>query len=302
MPAASVSPTGGEPPPNELILEGEDDQPLQAEELHDDEEDFGDASPEDRTWAIRNGWVARSAFRGSDDEWVDAKTFAERGRGVNSILKKRNAELTSQIDDIKTQFQAFAEGSNARMKRELDVRLMSASERRKQAVANGDTDAFEAAERDVAVIQKELDTLTPAKPAAPAPAVDNTASIAWYEKNTWFKADESKTRIWLAIAGEVRHQRPDLVGPSAATNFAFLDEVDRRAKVDYPERFGGNVQPRRQAATTGRPGVVAPRKTGEKTFDDLPPEGKKECDDFIRRKYLKTREDYVANYDWSAPR
>lgn len=288
-----IDPETGQPS-NELLIE---DDPLQ-EGADDNDEDLGGASTEEHTWAVRNGWVPRDQFRGTDDDWVNAKTFADRGRGINALLKRRNSELERSIDEMRQSFQQFAASANARVKNELDVRLAAASERRRVAVANGDTDAFDAAERDVGVIKSELDAMQ-AAPAPKQPVKEDPAGAEWYTRNQWFRIDIKKTRVWLALGLEVRNQRADLIG----NNYAFLAEVDKRAVAEYPEMFGEQqMQPRRQAAASTR-GPAAPRRApGEKTFDDLPKEAQGECDEMIRRGYLKKREDYVSNYDWNAPR
>lgn len=259
------------------------------------EDDIGGASSIDVAWARRNGWVPRDEWRGDELDWVTAKEFADRGRGVNAVLKRSNEQLLRKVEDQDREFKEFMAGANSRMKRELDERLAAATARMNAAESEEDLKGFKAASNEVTAIKRELAALEQPPRRQERPE-DQAAAQEWERANPWYRKDAAKTRVFVAVCAEIRATRSDLVGDTRA----FLEEADRLCLRDYASLFGDNMQ--RPRTTNGRAGTAPTpaRKTNGRTFDDLPKPAQEIAIRWTRQGRLKKKEDYLEYYDWDA--
>jgi hypothetical protein len=148
---------------------------------------------------------------------------------------------------------------------------------------------------------EELDkTAKPAPIAAPARTGQRQAQAPhpeiteWIGQNPWYN-DGMLGELARAIDTSLLREKPGL--PIRDRLALVKDELVKR----YPEKFGN---PRRESASAvgASPGTVARRRTNGHTYDDLPPEAKRQCDktvaQFKGHKKPFTREEYVRDYDW----
>jgi hypothetical protein len=77
---------------------------------------------------------------------------------------------------------------------------------------------------------------------------------------------------------------------------AFLDKLDEVLAEEFPNKFGKKQSPSSRVES----GSGRQSRSGGNTqsYDNLPPEAKSACDRFVKQK-LMTREQYVADFDWS---
>jgi hypothetical protein len=208
------------------------------------------------------------------------------------FLKKQNAGLKRELDDLKRtmkQFQQFAskaeERAYDRAMQELQTKLADATE-------VGDTKA-------ALKVAEEMRNLKPAE-VAPAPASDdNPAADApddapqqigkWIEASDYYMADQAKTRYADMQSDAIIKEHGALHRFPGGLEAA-LKEIDARVARKFAEK-----PPVQNAPAGNRAGAAR----GSKTYADLPAEAKRICDRFVKNIPGFTREQYVKSYDWN---
>jgi UDP-N-acetylmuramyl tripeptide synthase len=74
-----------------------------------------------------------------------------------------------------------------------------------------------------------------------------------------------------------------------------LKEVAKEVKTRFPEKFA-NAKRAAPPAVEGTSAVAAGK--GGKTYQALPPDAKKACDDFLKKGLIKSKDEYLRYYDW----
>jgi hypothetical protein len=231
--------------------------------------------------AKRQGWVPQEEYNGPEDKWVDAETFVKKGKEINALLRKDNEFLKREVAEMKSTMMEFKKFHADTEKRAYERAMSDLREQKKEAISTGDGDK-------VLQIDDAIDELKAKKPepVKATPQID-PSFVSWNEENTWFGKDQELTAEANLIGEVIKRQNPTLLGTE------FLDEVTKRVKKMYPEKFTN--------ANRSRPspveGTTAPKTTskGGKTFNDLPAEAKAACQKF-EKQGLVTREQYLREY------
>lgn len=233
--------------------------------------------------AKRQGWVPKEEFTGPEDKWTDAENFVKRGKEINAILRKDNEFLKREVAEMKSTMMEFKKFHAETEKRAYERAMSDLREQKKEAIAAGDGEK-------VLQVDDAIDELKTArkeeKAAAPAPNQIDPAFIEWQEENKWFGKDTELTAEANLIGEVVKRQNPTLIGTE------FLDEVTKRVKRMYPEKFtnANRNRPNPVEGSTAKP--AGPRGKG---FNDLPPEAKAACQKF-EKQGLMTKEQYLKEY------
>lgn len=260
------------------------------------DDDRGGADEADFAFAAAQGWVPKSKWKGNPDEWTDAKSFADKGRSINALLRTSNKRLESEVATLKADFGKYQEMTQkeheARVKN-LEAKLKS---QRTQAVADGDGEAFERAEAGLASLAQAR-----AKPTS-TPTLDPVhvqAAEAWQERNDWYGSDNRKTVLANVVTQQLVLENPELKGNVPAV----LARLDTELAKSYPEIFGV----KKPNGTHSRVDDGAPGGGGEATrpgrklgFKDMPKDAQVQAQRMVDRKMLKSVDDYVKNYDFGA--
>lgn len=242
------------------------------------------------------GWKPEEEWQGAPPKggFLSPEDFLERGEKVLPIIRAANKDLRKQIEGLQQELGTVKQAAqqlnefNARalekQRRENQQLLTELEQRRAQAITDGDGQAAVAAERQIAQVHQEQQTL-----AAQAPP-PNTAEVAylneWKAANPWYETDEDMQAWADGMANQlIRQGFPQ--GPT------ILKEVAKRAAATFPDRLG----PRRPGGVEGR-GRRSPQNFGQRTFDDLPDEAKAAFDNFKRLGVKITREQYLRDYEW----
>ena len=98
------------------------------------------------------------------------------------------------------------------------------------------------------------------------------------------------TGIVNGIGESLRLEFPLLKGQE------FLDKLDEVLAEEFPNKFGKQTPTSRVESGSGR--ASRGSSSNAQTYDNLPAEAKAACDRFVKQK-LMTREQYVADFDWS---
>ena len=247
--------------------------------------------------ARAQGWVDKTEFRGSEDDWVDAETFVKRGKEILPVLKKNNEKLLQRLAKAEKdaeearqaakEFREFQKQTFERKTKELELQISDLRQQKKEAISQGDGER-------VVEIDDVIDSLKEEQKAAKAeatrvePAVQPTVDPVlntWMEKNEWFGKDRKLTGLANGIGEEIRATNPNLVGE------AFLEELDRQM-ADYL----GKTKTAPASPVEGR-STTRPASGKKKSYENLPSEAKAACDRFVKQG-LMTKEQYVADFDW----
>lgn len=254
------------------------------------------------------GWVEKESYRGLEREWVDAETFITRGEQINPILRANNERLKKELDSTRAgydkeiaelraateEFKTFQKDSFERKQKQLQDELLSLKEQRREAIREGDADLVVELEDRIEDAKTERDA-KPVKPEPtvtdPTPAPLDPSLTAWIDGNKWFGEDIEATEIVNGIGAAIRKQFPKLEGKE------FLAKLDERIDSRLPEIRGNKNQERSSVdSSTGRGSSTTSKK---QSYDNLPSDAKAACDRFVKQGMFKTREEYVALYDWS---
>lgn len=256
------------------------------------------------------GWVPREEFRGSDDDWVDAETFVKRGKEINPILRKNNEilmhkleEKSREIEGIKAsveEFKKFQKEAFERKQQEYEVQIAELKTRKKEAIAEGNGDL-------VVDIDDQIDAIKEEQKAAKQETKENiqefqqqakeqqqqfTADpelMSWLNRNQWFGSDVEMTDVANGLGAAVRKQFPHLSGRE------FLDKLDEKVAEYFPHKFTKS----RGSAVDSTGNVRGGSGGGKKSYDNLPKDAQEACDRFIKNGWIKNRQEYLDNYDWS---
>jgi hypothetical protein len=266
-----------------------------------------EVSPEVQHEAESQGWVPKERFRGNESDWVDADTFVKRGREILPILRKNNENLIKDLQATKDQFKEFREAaeefkkfqreSYERKAQEYESQIREIKESRAQAISDGDgqkvnalDDALDQAKENFKEAKQSVKDVVSAKDPEPTPEAIDPGLQAWLDRNTWFGQDKRLTGMVNGIGESLRLELPLLKGQ------AFLDKLDEVLAEEFPNKFGKKQSPSsRVESGSGRQS----RSGGNaQSYDNLPSEAKSACDRFVKQK-LMTREQYVADFDWT---
>ena len=248
------------------------------------------------------GWVPLEEFRDDEAKWVDANTFVKRGREINPILRKHNAELKKQIESLQRdskeaieaakEFREFQKSNFETKKASLEAELAQLRQAKKEAINESDGDR-------VVAIDEAIDDLKEQKESLKAPVVkeqvqenevDPTLQV-WLDKNKWFGEDKSMTRRTNALGAVLREEFPNLKGQP------FLDKLDEEVRKTYPDKFEREKPQQLEGNSSTRA-----NSGGKKSYTDLPADAKQACDRFIKQGLYKantvaeSRAAYVADY------
>lgn len=252
----------------------------------DSPKDEDQVSKEDIERATRQGWVEKEQFHGNPEDWVDAKTFLQRGEEMLPVMRANYKKLEQKVREQEESMRKFVEFQKGVDERAYKKALDDIRKQKADAVEAGDKEAFTRAEQE----EDELRQQQSVKQSEPKPA-ENPEWAAWAKENPWYFDDEEAGAYADAISIRVQKTHPHLTGRD------FYDAVKAKVRQRMPEKFGN---PRRAEPAAVEAGSSNKRKTGGKTYADLPTDAKKACDDFVKNIPGYTKEQYLKDYDWSA--
>jgi len=243
--------------------------------------------------AAEDGWVPQDQWKGDKTKWVDAKAFVERGESflpiVNARLRKERehtAELAKQVEELRNgnaAFLKFHEQVVAKEQREKAAAIAELEAVRKKAVTDGDGETFAAADKQIKALEKEPDPQPIQKPERLS-----AETQSWLTENPWYNTDPVLRSVADSLSDVLAAESPTLKGKK------FLDKLTEKVKIEMPHKFGNSR--REESVTTEH--TSKPSKKA-RTYDHLPDDARKACDEFVKSIPGFTKEKYVASYDWS---
>jgi hypothetical protein len=268
-------------------------------------------APEIIQEASSQGWVPKERFRGNEQDWVDADTFVKRGREILPILRKNNENLMKDLNQTKEQlkefrqaaeeFKTFQREAYERKASDYEKRIQEIKESRAQAISDGDgqkvialDDALDEAKDNLKEAKQAVKDVTSTTTVEDTSTntVDPNLQI-WLDRNTWFGQDRRMTSIANGIGESLRLEFPGLKGQP------FLDKLDEVLQEEFPDKFGGSKKSAPNSRVESGSGRAGRSGSNSQSYDNLPPDAKAACDRFVKQK-LMTREQYVADFDWTS--
>jgi len=269
---------------NQVVPESLDGSATQEAQTEGTEVEVSEVDEETLAEAKRQGWVPQSDYNGPEDRWVDADTFVKKGKEINALLRKDNEFLKREVSEMKTTMMEFKKFHADTEKRAYDRAMLDLRDQKKEAINTGDGDK-------VLQIDDAIDELKQARAiekvdVRPSNQPDPTF-VQWNEDNPWFGKDTELTEEANLIGEVIKRKQPTLIGE------AFLDEVTKRVKKAYPEKFTNTNRARPSPVE----GTTAPKSNqkGGKGYNDLPPEAKQACQKF-EKSGLLSRDQYLKEY------
>ena len=280
-----------------------------------EEGDDKQASNEDLEAEAREmGWSDKDAWRGPPEQWIDAKTFVERGRQILPIVRARSEQLHGELNQTRgrlQQMESALTAANAAIEalqeaHEEDTKEQVEAARRELrtqlAAASRDGDHDQVAELTDKMTQlntaaaddddkdkgRDKSREQPRRQPHPLqPEID-----AWYAKNPDFVKSPRHVALANAISNELR-----LSGDTSA-GAAFLDKVAAEVEKALGPASRGTS---RVSSGNGGSGRRDTSSGGAKGYQDLPADAKEACDRQAKRlvgenRKHKTIDSWRASY------
>lgn len=233
--------------------------------------------------ARKDGWVPVDEWKGDPDKHKSAEQFVKDGEQINGILKSKIDRLESRINemaDTNRQLNEWSKRQIDKEKKDNEKLIKELTELRKQAVTEGDGEAFARADEQLNQLRTQ-----------PEPSGDGLSPQAsdWLSHNSWYGREDELTIYADAVSDRLRAQ-----GYQDQSQ-AFFSELTTRVKDAFPDRFGNK---NREKPTGVESGTPAKADSQARTFDNLPAEAKAQYKRFARDIPNFTKDQYVEQYDW----
>lgn len=255
------------------------------------------SSPEVETEARQFGWVAKDEFKGDEADWRPADEFLKRGKEINGFLRKnnekleeKNARLAREIAEIRATMDEFREYHQTTLAEAKKNALAELRQQKAVAVEQGDGAKLVEIDEKIDQIKNTKDTPEKSESKKTVePIFTPNEYREWQSKNLWYGTNLEVSEFVDEVADILVVRNPNLRGPE------FLDALTKRVKKEYPDLF---ENPARNNADVSGSSASRPATNGKKkSYENLPPEAKVQCDKFVANKVL-TREQYIADFQW----
>lgn len=242
--------------------------------------------------AIKMGWTPKDQFKGDPEKWRSADEFVERGENMLPIVKAQVKRQEREIAELKETMRQFGEYHTKTEQRAYERALNDLREQRAQAIKDGDGVEFDRVDTEIEKLRKQLEQ---EKPAQVQDASKDPVYVEWRSRNPWI--DDPELESYAVSIGESLREAGVM-----EKGTEFLEMVGKKMKLAFPERF---KNPRRENAPSVEGGVPT-KRTGGKSYADLPADAKSACERMARNAYGDDKKmmdqfkaEYVKNFDWS---
>lgn len=230
------------------------------------EEPQENPSPDEQ--ARKLGWVPKEEFRGSDENWMEADIF----------LKKRGDELSQtrkEVRELTELMRENAKQSRVREEKAYEKALAELKTQQRAAIREGDEEAFDAVEKEIASIQK----------VAPKERTPPDEVVTWKESNPWYDKDPELGAAAEAYHVALNNRQPNL---SLEDN---LKAVATHIKKIFPEKFKSKPKP---PPIEG--GAPPNGRQSSKSVHDLPPDVLAIAKRMVAKGDFKDLAEYAKDY------
>lgn len=226
--------------------------------------------------ASEQGWKPEDQWDGDPTAWRSAREFLDRGELFRKIDEQNRTikDFKRALEDMAKHHSKVAQAEYKRAREEL-------LEQKKEALRELDVDkVIQIDERIEAVKDAQRDAA--AQPVTQVEPTLNPVFVAWVDKNTWYNSSESMR----AYADRVGNQ---LGAQGNLSPAELLNEVERRVKKEFPQKFENPNRARAAAVEAGGNKAGGKKETYELTADE-----RRMMKRFVEKKIM-TEEQYIAD-------
>jgi len=257
-------------------------------------EDVPKVDPKIEERAKLQGWVPLDGFKGDKERWISADEFVKRADTVMPILKSQNKKLEDKLLNLSKELQEQKDLSKKMIKIHgkytedaYNDRINTIRRLKSDAVELGDVDKYkqlEAEESKIPIPEKiEIDE-------SPIQAID-PGVLKWQEENAhWYGNDKDLTEYTDIIAEKMGKSGHNF------TPYQFCEEVKKRVKTMFPEKFNGAGNISSGVDEPGTRGSDTMQSKKGKTWNDLPKDAKEQCSSLMGTIQGYTKEKYLRDY------
>ncbi len=233
-----------------------DNEQEQEQEQDTRDNDQDDAEVEAR--ARRMGWVpeeewdddrAEKEGRRKPKSFKSAREYVEAAETSMPMLRSQLRNMDAKLADSQKQVGEMYELMQQNRKLQVEAIERARKEEREKieaerraAVADGDTAAFDAAQKKLDDLDKREEQDEATTQPKKAERQEHPAVVAFRSQNKWFGQDSRLTNNLIDEFEDVKNEMPGL------TMAEKMEEAKRRLQKRYPEKFG--INPRREGART----------------------------------------------------
>lgn len=175
--------------------------------------------------AMEMGWRPKEEFSGNEEDFIDAKEFVRRKPLFDKIEHqgKQIKLVTRALDSLKQHYTKVEEVA-------VQKALAQLKEARKDALANGDGERFEAVDEQIKYTEQQLRQIEQTKNT---PVVEDNEPhpdfVSFKNRNKWYQSDAELTSFADRLG----------VGLAAAGMSAdeVLKEIEQQVKTRFPSKF-----------------------------------------------------------------
>lgn len=173
--------------------------------------------------AIEMGWKPRSEFDGEDDAFIDAKEFVRR-----APLFEKIEHQSKQLKSLERSIDALRQHYTAREEAAVQNAIKQLKEQRKEALSQGDGDAFEVLDEQIKIAEKEVDKINKLEQKQIEPEI-HPEFTQWTKRNSWY-TETGYMRKWADDYGTQLHQQ-------GKSPLEVLKEVEKAVRKEFPQKF-----------------------------------------------------------------
>ena len=267
----------------ELVPEGVEEQSEESSE-----EPTGTSNTAESE-ARAQGWRPLSEFKGDPDDWVDAKSFLERGERNAPMMRERNRKLASMVErqmqelaDMKRAQEIQAKMQDKLFARAREEALEKIREEQKLAVENGDVAKYEAAEAKRSKIADDF------KPVVEQPQQHTkpTEIQRFEDENDWYHDDIVMQGAANALHAKIIRENPTM--PLSRQ----LAKVKEGIVARFPDKFENPKRSNQGANPGGKPKTPVKKVKG---WDDIPQKDREWAEKSVRRSGV-SKESWAKDY------
>lgn len=245
-----------------------------------------EVSPDIIAKAEKMGWTPKGQFKGDPDKWRPADEFVERGENMLPLVRAQVKRQEREISELKTSIKQFAEYHDKAVEGAYKQAMADLKAQRAAAIKAGDGETFDRVDEEIDNLKDKIKETEAKGPQSRQQADADFAE--WLDRNKWAN-DPKMQQIGVAIREDLFEANPTL------GHIELLDLTAKEVKKRFPEKF---ENPRRNAAAAVE-GSAPPRKSGGKTYADLPADARAACERMARNGYAdkpKEMADFKAAY------
>ena len=191
---------------------------------------------------------------------------------------QKGDRLFNEVKELKDTTSRLARTSATIVERQIRQAREELEAKFTEAVESGDTKAaWEAGEQLRATV-----------PPVEEPR-EHPATTDFKTRNAWYESDPAARALAHQVAQDLARRGVPIEEQ--------LQEAERTVRQRFPEHFAKDVSPTRRPPVVNSPTTRSGRPSSkEKGFQELPREAQDAARDFLRRKRIKSLDDYAKTY------